>query len=160
MKNKNKVMTGTQATDMGINQAQYMIAGLLFDKFDMSIVRINHIQEYIGRLSDEVNNNTKTAWDYLDWATEHNLNISFSENVSFSTPEMRERINNKIRAKKTTIIFAMYALKKYMKFTYKDLEKLKFHIEDLQDSIDKRVYLTYEDIYKEQEDRGFIPWTK
>jgi hypothetical protein len=55
----------------------------------------------------------------------------------------------------------MYALKKYLKFTYKDLEQLKYYIEDLQDSIDKKIYLvTYEDIYKEQQERGFIPWVQ
>jgi hypothetical protein len=158
---KRKIMTREQAIEMGIKQAQYMMAGLLFDKFDISMTRINNMQEYIARLSDEVNSKEKSAWDYVDWAKEHNLMISFSENTSFTTPEIRARIDDKIRTKKTTIIFAMYALKKYLKFTYKDLEQLKYYIEDLQDSIDKKIYLvTYEDIYKEQQERGFIPWVQ
>lgn len=155
---KCKVMTKHQAVDLGIRQAENIVACLLFDKFDWTMDEINAFGESIAELSDAINENTKTTWTYLRWSKEHNLSVLIKENTSFATPEMRERIDDKIRSKKTVYLLVFYALGHSKNYTVEQLQQLKSYIEDLQDSIDKKVFLTYDDVYKEQKERGFLGW--
>ena len=141
----------------GIKQMQYMASYILSNKFDWDIERINGVGEKIAEMSDSVNSNVSTSWTYVNWAKENKLEVEFKENVGFMTPPMRQMTLERCGIKTTTLDFIVYALWSSYQLTYADLAKFKFHIEDLQDSIDRK-FLSYEDIYKEQERIGFIAW--